>query len=69
MSQVDEIGRTAGEVWAFLKTQGKTSVSAVDRGVGAPRRQVHMAIGWLAREGKVLLAEEKGGLQIWLMEG
>lgn len=51
--QVSEIGDVAGAVWRFLKDHGEATLSALERGVDAPRAQVHMAIGWLAREGKV----------------
>lgn len=68
MSATNEIGKTAGKVWTFLRQNGKASVSAVERGVDAPKRQVQMAIGWLAREGKLKFAEERNALQIWLAE-
>ncbi|HEX9797579.1 MAG TPA: winged helix-turn-helix domain-containing protein [Anaerolineales bacterium] len=66
MSEAAAIGDTAGEIWRWLRSEGKSSVSAVEKHVKAPKRQVHMAIGWLAREGKVELATENRGLRIWL---
>jgi len=66
MDTIDEIGATAGDIWRWLRDRGKVSVSAVEKGVNAPRRQIHMAIGWLAREGKIELAEENRGLHLWL---
>ena len=65
----EEIGDTAGKVWKFLQRSGESSLSAVERGVGAPKPLVCMAIGWLAREGKVALRQEKRTLQLWLTEG
>jgi hypothetical protein len=55
----EEIGATAGKVWNFLHKRGESSLSAVERGVGAPKQLVCMAIGWLAREGKLALRQEK----------
>ncbi|MFB6208855.1 MAG: winged helix-turn-helix domain-containing protein [Candidatus Nanohaloarchaea archaeon] len=49
----DEIGETAGEVWRFLDEEGETSLRQIDKNVDAPRSKVCMAIGWLAREGKL----------------
>jgi hypothetical protein len=65
----EEIGATAGKVWNFLHKRGESSLSAVERGVGAPKQLVCMAIGWLAREGKVALRQEKRSLQLCLTDG
>jgi hypothetical protein len=66
MTTVDSIGEAAGMVWNYLEKNGRSSVSAVEKGAGAPRREVQMAIGWLAREDKVELGEEKRALHVWL---
>ncbi len=66
MAYVEEIGTAAGAVWGFLAERGKVSLSAVEKGVDAPRNVVYMAIGWLAREGKVAIQREERSTQIWL---
>lgn len=63
---VGSIGDTAGQIWSYLEKHGRSSVSAVEKAAKAPQRQIHMAIGWLAREGKVELGEDKRTLYIWL---
>jgi hypothetical protein len=65
----EEIGAAAGKVWNFLHKRGESSLSAVERGVDAPKQLVCMAIGWLAREGKVSLRQEKRSLQLCLTDG
>ena len=65
----EEIGATAGKVWNFLHKRGESSLSAVERGVGAPKQLVCMAVGWLAREGKVALRQDKRSLQLCLTDG
>lgn len=62
------IGDTAGHVWQFLRRNGKSSLTAVKQGTRAPEPIVLMAIGWLAREGKVGLHREGRSLQLWLIE-
>lgn len=47
------IGDIAGKVWDHLQTEGEVSVSAVARAVDEPQTKVNMAIGWLAKEGKL----------------
>ncbi len=66
MAYIDEVGTVAGAVWGLLAERGKVSLSAVEKGIDAPRNVVYMAIGWLAREGKVTLAREERSIQIWL---
>jgi hypothetical protein len=68
MWTVEAIGETAGQVWAFLNQHGRCSLNAVKLGVVAPKSQVDMAIGWLAREGKIDLSQEKRSIQVWLKE-
>lgn len=58
MSIVDDVGELAGRVWHFLDEHGRCSLTAVESGIEAPRALVVMAIGWLAREGKVELLQE-----------
>lgn len=66
MTDTASVGEVAGRVWQFLDQQGKSSVSAVENGVNASSREVLMAIGWLAREGKLNLSDEPRGLYVSL---
>ncbi len=68
MATQDTIGATAGLVWHFLAHSGRSSLAAVEKGVSAPRAVVDMAIGWLAREGKLTLLEGERSTQIELIE-
>lgn len=49
----DQIGCAAGEVWAVLHGKGWQTLAAVKKGVAQPTDVTLMAIGWLAREGKL----------------
>lgn len=50
------IGLCAGEVWRYLdKHEGKVSLKALLAGIDAPKETILMAVGWLAREGYVLI--------------
>jgi hypothetical protein len=63
---IDDIGTAAGAIWGFLIEHGKVSLSSLEKGVDAPRNLVYMAIGWLAREGKVTIQREERSVQVWL---
>lgn len=60
MWTVDIVGLTAGQVWSFLNDRGPASVASIEAEVDAPKLMVHLALGWLAREGKLLVEERKG---------
>jgi hypothetical protein len=66
MRYEESIGKTAGKVWTYLHDHGKASLSGIERSVGAPRGMVLMAVGWLAREGKLEFGQEKRTTQVWL---
>ena len=50
-----EIGIIAGEIWHFLDQKGDVTLSALVKGIDKPRDNVLMSLGWLAREGHVIL--------------
>jgi hypothetical protein len=68
MSGVQDIGDTAGKVWNFLHERGQSKLSAVEQGVRAPKSLVYMAVGWLAREGKLEVRQERRTVQVSLTE-
>ncbi len=58
-SITDQIGNTSGEIWNVLATNGGLSITKLVKQVGAPRDLVMQAVGWLARENKIQIVEEK----------
>lgn len=66
MTTVNSIGATAGKIWTYLEKNGPSSVSAVEKAANAPKREIQMAIGWLAREDKIELTEDKRTLSVRL---
>jgi hypothetical protein len=66
--EIKRIGETAGLVWKFLQSNGDSSLSALEKGVEAPRSMVSMAVGWLAREGKIEVKDEKRAVRIVLRD-
>ena len=54
---ITEIGIVAGEIWHFLDQHGETNLSVLAAGIDKPRDTVLMSLGWLAREGHVLLEQ------------
>jgi hypothetical protein len=52
-----QIGETAGLVWQALSESGPMTAAKLVREVGIPRDLVMQAIGWLAREDKLMIDE------------
>ena len=48
-----EIGDAAGTIWEYLDKHGETTLSSIKQRVELSEQIVLMAIGWLAREGKL----------------
>ncbi len=64
-----QIGEVAGQVWNTLAEEGSMSLAKLSRTLDAPRDVVMQAVGWLARENKVLIEETSRGRFISLAGG
>jgi len=63
---ITEIGITAGEIWHFLDQHGAGTLSALVKGIDKPRENVLMSLGWLAREGHVVVQKNNGDYNVSL---
>ncbi|MFA4853828.1 MAG: winged helix-turn-helix domain-containing protein [Candidatus Omnitrophota bacterium] len=54
---ITEIGIIAGEIWHFLDQKQEVSLEDLIKGIDRPRDNVLMSLGWLAREGHVILLQ------------
>ena len=52
-----EIGIAAGEIWHYLDSHGEVALSDLIKGIDKPRDTILMSLGWLAREGHVILEQ------------
>ena len=65
---ITEIGIIAGEIWHFLDKHGRVNLEKLTVGVGKPKDLLLMSLGWLAREGHVLVESEGPDYLISLRE-
>ncbi len=63
---ITEIGITAGDIWHYLDEHGKSSLSQIVRGIDTERDRVLMSIGWLAREGHVIVEGKGTDYEVYL---
>ena len=61
-----EIGEAAGQIWRWLEAKGETTVTGLKQETKVSEPLLHMALGWLAREGKITLTRDKRTLKVSL---
>jgi len=64
----EEIGITAGAIWHALHTKGELSLAQLKKEVKGKSPVFDWALGWLAREDKIIIAREKRPLCVRLKE-
>ncbi len=52
------IGKVAGKLWAYLDENESASPSRIAKEIKASEKDLQRAIGWLAREGKIIIKVE-----------
>ncbi|MBI3080347.1 MAG: winged helix-turn-helix domain-containing protein [candidate division NC10 bacterium] len=62
----EDIGDAAGKVWQYLEAQGSRSASQIQRDTRLSQSLTYLALGWLAREGKVRFAQDRRALLVSL---
>ena len=55
----NKIGLNAGKVWRILNEKGELSMFDLCHELGLTFEDVALAIGWLARESKILLRKKE----------
>ena len=63
---ITEIGIVAGEIWHYLDGHGEVAFSQVVAGIDRSKELALMSLGWLAREGHVVVREEGGDFRVSL---
>ncbi|MCM8763181.1 MAG: winged helix-turn-helix domain-containing protein [Candidatus Omnitrophica bacterium] len=57
---ITEIGIVAGDIWHYLDQHGEVYLTDLIKGIDKPRDNILMSLGWLAREGHIILVVEEG---------
>ena len=63
---ITEIGIVAGEIWHYLDDHGESKFSSIIGGIERPRELALMSLGWLAREGHVVVRQEGQDMAVTL---
>ena len=63
---ITEIGIAAGDIWHYLDEHKSSSLTQLVKSIDKKRDVVLMSLGWLAREGHVIMEETPGDYRITL---
>ncbi|MCM8818191.1 MAG: winged helix-turn-helix domain-containing protein [Candidatus Omnitrophica bacterium] len=63
---ITEIGIVAGEIWQYLEKYKETTLSKLIEVTGKDRDILIMGIGWLVREGHIILTRKENDYKIVL---
>ncbi len=61
-----EIGIVAGEIWHYLDQKGEATLGDLTRDLDRTPENILMSLGWLAREGHVILVKKDNDYRISL---
>jgi len=64
----EEIGKAAGAIWKALSTKGESSLSQLKKATKGKPPIFDWAIGWLAREDKIVITPERRSFRVRLRE-
>jgi len=62
----EEIGTMAGAIWHALEANGEMTLAKLKKELKATSPIFDLAIGWLAREDKIMLTMEKRSVRVCL---
>lgn len=63
---VDVIGSWAGLVWEALNASGMLTVKGLKKATKLKEKEIYAALGWLGREGKVIITETETDVEVVL---
>ncbi len=61
-----QVGETAGQVWHILSDGGPQTLSQIRKKLNGSSELVTLALGWLAREDKIEIKQDKKNFTIEL---
>ena len=62
----EQVGETAGRIWHLLNDQGPQTLAQLKKSLNGSREVITFALGWLAREDKVDISQDKKNFRVAL---
>jgi hypothetical protein len=64
----EKIGEAAGKIWSILRENEEVAISQFPRMIKEKTLIVHQALGWLAREDKIVYRAKGNKIYVALIE-
>ena len=64
----EKMGINSGIIWEYLDAEGKKTLKQIRKDCKLTERDTYAALGWLAREGKVVFNELKDDFEVALLK-
>jgi len=61
-----QVGETAGRIWEMLNESGPQTLAQIKKGLDGTGELAGFALGWLAREDKVDISQDKRTFKVTL---
>jgi hypothetical protein len=61
-----QVGETAGRIWHLLNDEGPQTIAQLKKKLNGSSEVLSFALGWLAREDKVDITQEKKTVKVAL---
>ena len=66
MASTEQVGITAGKVWHLLNDSGPLTVAQLKKKLSGSGEILSFSLGWLAREDKIDISQEKKTIKVAL---
>jgi len=63
----EKIGSDAGRIWSILNENGTKTVKELKKSAKLTDKEIYAAIGWLAREEKLIFEEKDADIHLSLV--
>jgi hypothetical protein len=63
---ITQIGLVAGDIWHYLESHKNVTFKELAKYIQKPADIILMGLGWLAREGHVIVTEKDGDYEVSL---
>lgn len=64
---ITQIGIVAGDIWQRLDQSGSLTLEQLIKELGVSQEVILMSLGWLAREGHIILSSQDAGFEASLV--
>lgn len=65
---ITQIGLAAGDIWHYLENHKDVTYKELTQNIQRPANLILMGLGWLAREGHVIMTEKGDDYEVSLRE-